>query len=186
MEGHWSHVFTHSFLALKAQCSGENEIEKDFAWASASPPSIPLATYVERITELLDMDKASTIIAFIYVDRLLNAKGLLLNDCNIHRIVLVCLIWGHKWLEDISFSYQYLARVGGVTKKQLFSMEHKFMSDLSFNVHVNQDTYENYENIMITLWTSGNSPSLLNTRRRTIYKHRSRKQKRLQYWCFAD
>ena len=73
-------------------------------------------------------------------------SGIILNPHNIHRIILGCLLLAIKYNEDVYFTNEHYAKVGGVSIQELNSLEYFSIQLLNFNLYISEDIYQKYLN----------------------------------------
>ena len=71
-------------------------------------------------------------------------SGIILNPHNIHRIILGCLLLAIKYNEDLYFTNEQYAKVGGVSVQELNDLELYSIQLLNFNLFISEDIYEKY------------------------------------------
>ena len=71
-------------------------------------------------------------------------SGIILNPHNIHRLILGCLILAIKYNEDIYFNNEYYAKVGGVSLKEMNTLELTSFELIDHNLFISDDIYEKY------------------------------------------
>ena len=91
-------------------------------------------------------EPSTIIIALIYIDKICENSNVQLTMENIHRLILTCVVVSIKYNEDDYYSNEYYAKVGGITLKELNQLEHNMLELLNFDVFVDDDVYESYEN----------------------------------------
>ena len=91
-------------------------------------------------------EPSTIIITLIYIDKICESSNLQLTILNIHRLLLACMVVALKYNEDDYYSNEYYAKVGGISLKELNQLEYNILILLDFNVFIDDDLYENYEN----------------------------------------
>ena len=71
-------------------------------------------------------------------------SAIILNPHNIHRIILGCLLLAIKYNEDIYFTNEHYAKIGGVPLEELNKLEFYSIEFLDFNLYVSEDIYQKY------------------------------------------
>ena len=122
----------------------EVEYNPDDPFAYPSRSEVTLKTYFERINRYSNIQQSTLIIILIYVDRICITSGIILNPHNIHRLILGCLILAIKYNEDIYFNNEYYAKVGGVSLKELNTLEEISFELIDYNLFVSDDIYQKY------------------------------------------
>ena len=73
-------------------------------------------------------------------------SGIILNPHNIHRIILGCLLLAIKYNEDIYFTNEQYAKIGGVTLQEINDLESFSIDLLDYNLFISEDIYQKYLN----------------------------------------
>ena len=113
--------------------------------ASQIPP-IPIETYLERIFLYSKCEESSLVASLIYLDRISSVGKVLLTPFNIHRILFTSVLVAIKYNEDKIFKMKYYASIAGVSEKELRCLESVFLSNVRFNLYINEKEYEEYSN----------------------------------------
>lgn len=100
---------------------------------------------------------AAFLIALILLDRYLadNASRgqdpQRLTKWNVHRLFLASLVVTVKYNEDFVFGNSHYAKAGGVHLREVNRLERFFLRGLDYNLHVQPEQYEFYENALEAL-----------------------------------
>ena len=112
---------------------------------SKSIPQISVVDYTIRIRKYSECSDSCFILAFIYIDRLLQYKpGFMLSYINIHRLILTTIILGIKYADDIYFDNCVYAKIGGVSLEELNGLERKLLQLLEYDLYVDPELYFQY------------------------------------------
>ena len=90
------------------------------------------------------MDYSNLIFAFIYLDRMLIRKNLVLCLNNVYRLILACVVLSIKFNDDSKFKNSYYSKVGGVSLVEMNAIEYNTYYRLNFNLYVSLDEYLYY------------------------------------------
>ena len=120
------------------------EYNLDDPFSSKSPPKVTLQYFFGRIKRYTDIEQSTLIIILIYADRMCTTSGIILNPHNIHRIILGCLLLAIKYNEDIYFTNEQYAKIGGVPLQELNRLEYFSSQLLNFNLYISEDIYQKY------------------------------------------
>ena len=71
-------------------------------------------------------------------------SGIILNPHNIHRIILGCLLLAIKYNEDLYYTNEEYAKIGGVSLEELNHLEYFTFLLLDFNLFISYDLYQKY------------------------------------------
>ena len=107
-------------------------------------PNISLKDYLTRIQKYTNLEDSTLIISLIYIDRILNATDIELNNYDIHKLVFTAIIIAIKYHEDEIYNHSFYAKVGGISGKELNKLEYYFLSFIDFNLFVGADEFKNY------------------------------------------
>ena len=122
------------------------EYNPDDPFSSKSPPKVTLQYFFGRIKKYSQIEESTLIIILIYADRMCTTSGIILNPHNIHRIILGCLLLAIKYNEDIYFTNEQYAKIGGVSLKEINDLESYSIQFLNYNLFVSEDIYQKYYN----------------------------------------
>ena len=126
------------------------EYNPDDPFSTKSPSKVTLQYFFGRIKKYTKIEKSTLIIILIYADRMCTTSGIILNPHNIHRIILGCLILAIKYNEDLYFTNEQYAKVGGVSVQELNDLELYSIQLLNFNLFISEDIYEKYVQYITT------------------------------------
>ncbi|EZG44767.1 cyclin, partial [Gregarina niphandrodes] len=85
---------------------------------SIAIPLISLEAYISRLKKLFYCSSECFILALVYLDRLQELHDSVRVNCfNVHRLFLVALLVAVKFFDDVSFTNEYYAKVGGIGTK---------------------------------------------------------------------
>ena len=132
---------------ILTEISGQNsniEFNPEDPFSTTTPPNIKLQYFFGRIKKHAKIEKSTLIIILIYADRMCTTSGIILNPYNIHRIILGCLLLAIKYNEDLYFTNEHYAKVGGISLQELNNLEHFSFQLLDYNLYISEDIYEKY------------------------------------------
>lgn len=125
--------------------------QKPSAFDSAEVPDITLSTYLRRLYKRFGCSDSVFVCALALLDRLLDGSALpyadqqlRLTECNVHRLLLSCLLLAAKSNEDEVRSNLEYARAGGLSLRELNRLEKRTMQLLNYRLLVNREEYELY------------------------------------------
>ena len=108
-------------------------------------PNISIEQYLIRIQTYGNMEKSTLIISLILIDRLCQRANLTLTYYNIHRILFTAILISIKYNEDTYYDNKYYADIAGVKLKELKLLEYSFINLIHFNLFIQDDIYQKYE-----------------------------------------
>ena len=124
--------------------NAELEYNPDDPFSSSIPPKVTMQYFLGRIKRYSEIEKSTLLIILIYVDRMCITSGIILNPHNIHRLILGCLILAIKYNEDVYFNNEYYAKVGGISLKDMNTLEEISFELIDYNLFVSDEIYNKY------------------------------------------
>ena len=132
---------------ILTEISGQNsniEYNPDDPFSTKSASNVKLKYFFGRIKKYTKIEKSTLIMILIYADRMCTTSGIILNPHNIHRIILGCLLLAIKYNEDVYFTNEHYAKVGGISLEELNYLEYFSFQLLDFNLYISEDIYQKY------------------------------------------
>lgn len=129
---------------------------KDGHFKNKNKPSININDYLMRIIEYTEIEFSTLVISLIYLERLCNGK-IFLNEYNIHRIMLLCVIMAYKYNEDSKFNREYLSKIGGISEKEIAQLEHEFFDFIDYKFFIENEEFIKYKKDLLKCNTEENS-----------------------------
>ena len=126
--------------------------QKRLSFFSKNTASITIAGYMDRIIKNVRLEESTLIIALIYIDRVCEYNNIYLLDSNIHRVIFAGIIIAIKYNEDDYYSNKYYSTVGGISIKELCTLEYEFVKLLKYSLFINTDTYDKYKTYLINYY----------------------------------
>ncbi|KAJ1673021.1 Pho80p cyclin, partial [Spiromyces aspiralis] len=85
---------------------------------------IPVLDYIQRIIKYTNLEPACLLILLIYVDRVCERNKLFtISSLTVHRFIIAAITVGCKSLCDVYFTNAHYAKVGGISTRELNSLE---------------------------------------------------------------
>lgn len=103
-------------------------------FSANEPPKISLFDYLTRIKTYGEISDSTLVLSLILIDRFCEMNSVLLTAYNIHKILFVSVL----------ISVKYYAELGGVSLKELNTIENTFIDMINFNLYVDSTIYEKY------------------------------------------
>jgi hypothetical protein len=101
------------------------------------PPPISVTEYLSRVHNYCPLSAAVYLATSLYIHRLaVLERAIVVTKRNAHRLVLAGLRVAMKALEDTYYSHDVIARVGGISGKELGRLEISFCFLTSFDLAV--------------------------------------------------
>ena len=144
---------------ILTEISGQNsniEYNPDDPFSTKSASNVKLKYFFGRIKKYTKIEKSTLIMILIYADRMCTTSGIILNPHNIHRIILGCLLLAIKYNEDVYFTNEHYAKVGGISLEELNYLEYFSFQLLDFNLYISEELFQKYLNY-ITNYSSTKS-----------------------------
>ena len=123
--------------------------QKRLSFFSKNPASVTIAAYMDRIIKNVRLEESTLIIAMIYIDRVCEFNNIYLMDSNIHRVMFAGIIIAIKYNEDDFYSNKYYSTVGGISTRELCTLEYEFVKLLKYSLFINTQTYDKYKTYLI-------------------------------------
>mmetsp|Transcript_4873 Transcript_4873/g.8489 ORF Transcript_4873/g.8489 Transcript_4873/m.8489 type:complete len:222 (+) Transcript_4873:113-778(+) len=111
---------------------------------SQAKQNVALETYIQRFFTYLDVSPAAYIAAFIYLGRVQKCNPQLsINSYNVHRLFMAAMTLGIKYTEDLAYSNQVIAKVGGVpSSREVSQLEKHMLATLNFNLYIENQLFQ--------------------------------------------
>ncbi|MDR3548454.1 MAG: cyclin family protein [Candidatus Pacebacteria bacterium] len=114
------------------------------AFSAASFPAITLRNYLDRIHAYANCSPCCYVVAFIYLDRMLQISRFMITPMNIHRLILCSVLLAIKYCDDMYANNTAYALIGGVSLEELNGLEREMLGMLRFRLFVSTETYYGY------------------------------------------
>ncbi|PWA15468.1 cyclin-P3-1 [Artemisia annua] len=118
------------------------DILTDFHGSRA--PTLTIKQYVDRIFRYSRCSPSCFVVAYIYMDRFIQAENIILTSLNVHRLLITSIMVAAKFIDEAFFNNAYYAKVGGVTTAEMNRLEMKFLFGIDFQLYVNDSTFRKY------------------------------------------
>ena len=120
---------------------------------SKNVPPIPLRDYLLRLHKYCPMSTAVYLATSLYFTKMVSVDRLLpVDPKNKHRLVLAGLQVAMKALEDLSYPHSRVAKVGGVSQRELSRIEISFCFLADFKLRVDAGMLLDETNAVIQKW----------------------------------
>lgn len=134
-----------NFVASMAKKLDEGTSESPTRFHSVSEPSVPIDAYVRRIAQCARCSPQCYVLALIYIDKVLRGDGpLRINKLTIHRLFITAITIATKFHDDQYYSNRTMAKIGGISVKELNAMEVEFVFHTRFDLCVSEKCYAMY------------------------------------------
>lgn len=109
------------------------------------PPAISIKDYLLRIAKYAACSGECFVLALVYIDRIIQSNPtFVVNSLNIHRLLITSVMLAAKFFDDQYFNNAYYAKVGGVPRGEMNSLEVEFLFMTNFTLFVPTDQYRQY------------------------------------------
>ena len=106
-------------------------------------PNISLYNYLYRIQKYSEVEDNTLILALIYIDRIC-CNNFIINYYNIHKIILVSVVFAIKYNEDNYYTNSYYSKIGGIKVNEFNELEKEFASIIDFQFYVKKSLFDKY------------------------------------------
>lgn len=111
---------------------------------SSYEPDVAIDYYIARVAKYSKCSESCLVIMLIYIDRLIENKGLVLTKLNVHRMIITSLMVAAKYHDDLFYNNTYFAKLGGIPIGELNALEVDFLHLQSFSMFVGTALFEKY------------------------------------------
>lgn len=120
----------------------ENYVED--AFLSSIIPSMSIEDYLKRIIHYSQIQLPTLLSAIIYIAHIVKKKNYCLCFNNVYRILITSCFMSSKFNEDTCYSSLFYSKVGGISKKNLDSMESEFFALNDYSLFIKESVYDKY------------------------------------------
>ncbi|CAD5175763.1 cyclin-P2-1-like [Musa acuminata AAA Group] len=115
------------------------------AFESHQVLDMTIQSFLERIYRYARVAPPVYVVAYVYMDRLCQFNpGLRICSANAHRLLITTIMVASKFVEDLNYCNSYFAKVGGLSARELNSLELDFLFLMKFKLHVSVSVFESY------------------------------------------
>ena len=109
-------------------------------------PNISIYEFLKRLYKYSKVSENILILVLIYIDRLCRNRKICLNYFNIHKLIIASFVTAIKFNSDEYYSLEVYAKLGGISQKEIVSLEYEFIALLDFNLFVEEKLFYKYNN----------------------------------------
>ncbi len=120
--------------------------EKINPFISKIKNSITIKNYLKRLVKYTQAESSTLIAMLIYIDRLCEINNFIINSFNVYKIIFSSLVIAIKYNEEEYFGNKYLAKVGGLSLKEMNLLELIYLNLIDFNLYVSDEVFQTYYN----------------------------------------
>jgi hypothetical protein len=106
--------------------------------------SISPENYLVRIKKYFGCPSAACyVLALLYIEKIIqNYDAAIFNQFSFYRLFLTALVIATKFGEDLFFSNELYAKIGGIPPNELTDLEARFLSLIASNLYVSKSEYD--------------------------------------------
>ena len=119
--------------------------QSKMVFSANTVPNISIKDYLTRIQTYSNIEKSTMILSLIYIDRICEVADLTLTYFNIHRILFAAVLMAIKYNEDNFYDNKFYSEIAGVKLKELKLIEYTFQDLIDFQMFIDDETYEKYQ-----------------------------------------
>ena len=112
---------------------------------SIKRPKVTIYEFMKRLYKFSKASEEILILVFIYIDRLSRNRKLWLNYYNIHKLILASFVATSKFYSDDYYGMDFYAKLGGISLREITTLEYKFLALFDFNLFVEDKLYNKYD-----------------------------------------
>jgi len=142
-------VLTRWVEATSSASADETAKRRATHFHSVRAPSMSVKDYLARIHKYFVCSDECYVLALIYIDRLGKIDpAMTVCNLSVHRLLVIAVMVAAKFHDDIYYSNNYYAKVGGLTLKEVNALEAKMLTLVDWHVYVGPEEYELYHGLV--------------------------------------
>lgn len=102
--------------------------------------------FLKRCLYYSNAESSTFIIMLIYIDRLCEINGFIINSFNVYKIIFSSLLIAIKYHEDDLFNNKYYAKIFGIKIEELNILENYFCKIINYRLFIDDDVFKTYYN----------------------------------------
>mmetsp|Transcript_99317 Transcript_99317/g.318672 ORF Transcript_99317/g.318672 Transcript_99317/m.318672 type:complete len:460 (+) Transcript_99317:2-1381(+) len=119
--------------------------QKCTAFHSRSVPRWTMLQYLSRIATYFHCSDQCLVLSLVYIDRIVKMHpDFVVSTFSVHRVLMTSVMVAAKFWDDIFYSNEHYAKVGGVTTRECCMLEAQFCKLIDWRLHVLPDEYSTY------------------------------------------
>ena len=112
---------------------------------SRAPPSITIIEYLKRIYKYASSEKICLLILLIYIDRVCERnRTFTISSLTVHRFIITSICVSSKALSDSYCSNSFYAKVGGISTKELNTLELELLFLMDWRLVCDSEVLQRY------------------------------------------
>ena len=115
--------------------------------------------FLFRIEKYTEAENMTLILAYSYIEKLIEKENFILGINNIYRLLLVSIVLAIKILEDNKYDNSEYCQIGGLSLKDFNEIEYKVAARLDFELNPSYEeikTFMDHLNIRFLMSKSRN------------------------------
>ena len=104
-------------------------------------PNLSIEDFLKRIIKYTNIEKATLISSFIYINKFINNEKYIVGLNNIFRLIIASCTISIKFHEDSNFTNSYCGKIGGLSLKEINLIEYNFYSKINFEMFIDENIY---------------------------------------------
>jgi len=134
------------FPSMASRITG---MQKPTAFHCVNPPKMLISDYLDRLHKYFHCSDSVFVVALVYIDRVIQLHpAMTFSTLSCHRFLLTALVLAAKYNEDIYYSNEHYAKVGGTTLRELGRLEVAFLRLLDWRLMVSPTEYDAYRSLV--------------------------------------
>jgi hypothetical protein len=118
---------------------------------SKTVPSMTIKNYFQRLARYTGCSQECMVLAMLNLSRIYRTHtNFVVNALTVHRLLLASVLCSAKFFDDSFLNNARYARIGGVTTKELNSLEIEFLFLIDFNLFYSVSEYNAYYHELVT------------------------------------
>ena len=111
-------------------------------------PQISIKDYLLRLSKHSKISVSTLVYILIYIDRFCHKYRFKINYYNIYKLLIASMVLAIKFNEDDYYSSEFYAKLGGISKIEMNSLEYEFATMINFNLYIHDELYYKYYNLL--------------------------------------
>lgn len=105
---------------------------------------INIKEYLKRIIDSSELESSTLVYTIALLKSFIKKTNIYLTVSNVYSLLFISLLISVKLNEDINFTYENYALIGGFDIKQLIIMENSFLNLIEFEIVIKPESYERF------------------------------------------
>ncbi|KXS20523.1 cyclin-domain-containing protein [Gonapodya prolifera JEL478] len=112
---------------------------------SRQAPPITIGEYLKRCVKYASLERPVLLMLLVYIDRVCERhRGFVVSSLTVHRFIITALTVGSKTLCDSFCTNSLYARVGGISTKELNTLELEFLFLIDWQLSIESELLQQY------------------------------------------